>query len=484
MHIARILLNCLIILSKGLTKELIKEHLGGRKMRDKISVSAYVAIGFMLFALFFGAGNLIFPAQLGQYAGENLWPAIIGFLITGVGLPLLGVVAIAFSGSANLQELSSRVHPVYGVFFTALLYLTIGPFFAAPRTGTVAYEVGIMPFVPNGSEQTGLLIFTLIFFAITLIFSLYPAKIVDNVGKILAPALVLLLAILLIVAIFNPMGAIGDAQEGYIEGAFVTGFLEGYNTMDALASLVFAIIVINAIKALGIKDKGQILSAATKSGFIAITLLGAIYIGIAILGAGSVGSLGLFDNGGPVLSGAASHYFGNVGSLLLAVMIILACLTTAIGLVTANAEYFNTLFPKISYKVLVVFFSTITFIVANFGLTNIISFSVPVLMFLYPLAIVLIILTFLSPLFNHARIVYVATIGVTFLISIFDGLKTFTDTLEIADFAFMVPVLDFYESFLPLYNQGLGWLAPALIVIFVTGIIAKFTGSPAATETN
>jgi LIVCS family branched-chain amino acid:cation transporter len=307
---------------------------------------------------------------------------------------------------------------------------------------------------------------------------------VDNIGKILAPALVVLLVALIAIAVFNPMGSIGEPQDGYVDAAFTTGFLEGYNTMDALASLVFAIIVINAIKALGIKDKGEILSAASKAGIVAITLLGIIYVGIAYLGATSVDLLGLFDNGGPVLSGAANHYLGTIGSVLLAIMIILACLTTAVGLITANAEYFHTLFPKLSYKVLVVFFSTITFIIANFGLTNIISFSLPVLMFLYPLAIVLMILTFVSPLFNHARFVYVATIGVTFLISIFDGLKTLTDTLGINDFAFMVPVINFYDSVLPFYDQGLGWLVPALVVMIIAGVIARFTGSSTAIESN
>lgn len=453
-------------------------------MKDKVSISAYVAIGFMLFALFFGAGNLIFPAQLGQYAGENIWTAVFGFLITGVGLPLMGIIAMGFSGSSNLQELAGRVHPAYGVFFTALLYLTIGPFFAAPRTGTVAYEVGIMPFVPAGSEQTGLLIFTLVFFAVTLLFSLYPAKIVNNVGKILAPTLVLLILVLLVTAFINPMNAIGTAEDGYTSGAFVTGFLEGYNTMDALASLVFGIIVINAIRAFGVTNKKSILSATIKSGLIAISLLAVIYVGIAYLGATSVGSLGLFDTGGPVLSGAASHYFGSVGSLLLAVMIILACLTTAIGLVTANAEYFHTLFPKIGYKTLVVFFTTITFIIANFGLANIITYSVPVLMFLYPLAIVLMLLTFLSPLFNHARMVYVATIAVTFLISIFDGLMALCDSLEIGYFSFMVPIIDFYEKALPLYEQGLGWLLPAVITIIISAVVSKVFNLSSAPEVN
>lgn len=173
-------------------------------MKGKLSFSQYTAVGVMLFALFFGAGNLIFPAQLGQNAGTNLSPAVFGFLITGVGLPLLGIIAMSFSGSRNLQELSSRIHPVYAVFFTSLLYLTIGPFFASPRTGTVAFEIGISPFVSESSQQIGLFIFTLLFFAIVLLFSLKPAKLVDNVGKFLAPGLVIVLAVLLITAIVNP----------------------------------------------------------------------------------------------------------------------------------------------------------------------------------------------------------------------------------------------------------------------------------------
>ena len=442
-------------------------------MNNKLNLSSHMAIGFMLFALFFGAGNLIFPAQLGQHAGTSLGPAAIGFLITGVGLPLMGILAMGFSGSKNLQELASRVHPVYGVFFTALLYLTIGPFFAAPRTGTVAYEVGIAPFVAEGSHQMGLLIFTIIFFAIALLFSLFPARLVDNVGKILAPALAILLAILLLFALANPMGAIQPPEEAYETGAFVTGFLEGYNTMDALASLVFAIIIISAIRSLGVTSKERIFAEAAKSGIIATVLLAVIYVGIAYIGATSTTVLGIFDNGGPVLSGAAAHYFGTFGTVILAAVIILACLTTAIGLITANAEYFNTLFPNISYKAFVVIFSLLTFTVANFGLSNIINFSIPVLMFLYPLAIVLMLLTFLSPLFNHSQLVYRATIGVTFLISIVDGFVALCDSLGIEYFSWLVPIMSFYDNILPLYGQGLGWLLPAIIVIIITGLIAK-----------
>ncbi|ASN03570.1 branched-chain amino acid transport system II carrier protein [Virgibacillus necropolis] len=443
-------------------------------MRDKPSFSSYAIIGVMLFALFFGAGNLIFPAQLGQHAGTNLWPAILGFLITGVGLPLLGILAMSFSGSRNLQELSSRVHPVYGVFFTSLLYLSIGPFFATPRTGTVAYEVGIAPFVSEGFQQGGLFIFTLLFFAVTLWFSLNPAKIVDNVGKILAPGIVVLLVIFLSVAIINPMGAIQPPQEAYENGAFIEGFLNGYNTMDALASLVFGIIVIKAIQSMGITSKSGILLATAKSGVVATALLAVIYVGIAYLGATSTGTFGVFETGGPVLSSGASYYFGTLGSVMLAIVLALACLTTSIGLTTACAEYFHTLLPKISYKRFVLFFSVMTFVIANFGLANIITYSVPVLMFLYPLAIVLIILTFLSPLYNHARMVYVSTIAVTFLISSIDGLKALCDSLGLDYFGWMVPIVSFYEKLLPLYNQGLGWLLPSLVVIAVTGLVVHF----------
>ncbi|MFC4557882.1 branched-chain amino acid transport system II carrier protein [Virgibacillus kekensis] len=449
-------------------------------MKGKLSFSSYAAIGLMLFALFFGAGNLIFPAQLGQTAGTNLWPAIIGFLITGVGLPLLGIIAMSFSGSSNLQELASRVHPVYAVFFTSLLYLTIGPFFASPRTGTVAYEIGISPFVSDSSQQLGLFIFTLLFFAVVLWFSLKPTKLVDNVGKFLAPGLVILLAVLLITAIVNPMGAMEAPQGAYESGAFITGFLNGYNTMDALASLVFGIIIINTIRALGVTSNTEILKTTVKAGSIAILFLGLIYVGIAYMGATSTQVFGIFETGGPVLSSAASYYYGTFGSVLLAITIILACLTTAIGLTIANAEYFHTLFPKISYKTLVIFFATLTFVIANFGLANIITYSVPVLMFIYPLAIVLMLLTFLSPLFNHARLVYGSTIAVTFLISIFDGLKALCDSLGIAYFNWMQPIIAFYEQSLPLYSQGLGWLFPAIVVIAVTGIISRFQKTAAA----
>lgn len=432
-----------------------------------MSKSNYIVLGFTLFALFFGAGNLIFPAELGQYSGSNLLIAAIGFAITGVGLPLLGIMAIGFSNSNNLQALAGRVHPVYGMLFTVMLYLTIGPFFAAPRTGAVAYEIGFAPFISESNLNLGLFIFTVIFFGLTLWLSLNPAKLVDRIGKILAPALVILLGVLLITAFINPMSDIGEAQNTYVSAPFTTGFVEGYNTMDALASLVFGIIIINAVTAMGVKSRKGILLATGKSGFVAIVLLGIIYLGIAYLGATSVGALGYFDTGGPVLSGAASHYFGTTGMVLLAVLITLACLTTSIGLMMACGEYFNTLIPGVSYKVFVVLFTTLTFVIANFGLEQIINYSLPVLMLLYPLAIAIIILAFTSPLFKHRRFVYIATIIVTFAVSLIDGIKTLCETLEMDYYNWLTPIMDFYERYLPLYAEGLGWFVPFIIVLIV-----------------
>lgn len=441
-------------------------------MDKKLSFGSYSVIGIMLFALFFGAGNLIFPASLGQYSGSNVWIAVAGFLLTGIGLPFLGILAMGFSGSRSLQDLASRIHPLYAVVFTSMLYLTIGPFFAIPRTGAVSYDIGVAPFVGAGYEQIALIIFTFIFFGITLWLSLNPTKMVDHIGKILSPAILVLLGVLLVMVIVKPLGSIQGPQEVYSNGAFMKGFTEGYNTMDALASLVFGIIVINIIRKLGITSTRGILVATAKSGGVATVLLGLIYVGIAYLGATSVEAFGLFDTGGPVLNSAASYYFGTFGTILMAVIIFLACLTTSIGLITACGEYFHSLFPKVSYKVFVIGFSTFSFVVANFGLSNIITYSIPVLMFLYPLAIVLMILTFASPLFKHSRLVYVSATIVTFAISSIDGLKTLCSSLNMDYFNWMKPIIQLYQSYLPFYSQGLGWLVPVLIVMVITGLLA------------
>ncbi|KMT58510.1 branched-chain amino acid transport system carrier protein [Listeria fleischmannii 1991] len=436
-------------------------------MNKSLSFSAYIFIGLMLFALFFGAGNLIFPAHLGQLAGTNVWIAITGFLLTGAGLPLLGVLAIGISGSNDLQSLANRVHPIYGVVFAVVLYLTIGPFFALPRTGTVSFEIGVAPFLGEGSHALALFIFTVIFFGVSMWLSLSPSKIVDRVGKFLTPALLIFIFILIIASLVKPLGEQTAPKGEYIASPFSTGFIDGYNTMDALASLVFGIIVINAIKSYGAKSKRDIAAACLKTGLIAVGFLAIIYIFVAYIGSMSVNRLGLFDNGGPILSGAASFYFGFWGKILLALIITLACLTTSIGLITACASYFQKLLPKMKYQTYVILFSAFACLVANVGLANLIKFSLPILMMIYPLTIVLILLTFLNPLFKGRRVVYVTTICVTAIISILEGAKAIKLPID--------GIHTFFRGFIPFYDISMGWITFAIVGFIVGCILAIFT---------
>ena len=308
----------------------------------------------MLFALFFGAGNLIYPAYLGQQAGENWLISMPGFLLTGAGLPLLGVIAIGYSGSRDVEALASRVAPWYGVAFAASLYLAIGPLFAMPRTATVSFEIAVLPLIGNLSPNMAQAVFSLLFFGLTYWLSMSPGKLVDRIGKILTPALLLTIAVLVGYAALNPIGAPLAAQGDFAVRPMIKGILEGYGTMDALASLVFAIIVIDAVRAMGVDNRSDLLKTTAISGLMAAGCLAAVYLLIGYMGATSVAGIGLQENGALVLSKSAQYYFGLGGNLLLGVIVLLACLTTAVGLVTSCAEYFNRLCPGISYKTFVI----------------------------------------------------------------------------------------------------------------------------------
>lgn len=437
-------------------------------MNNKMPFSFVLAIGFMLFALFFGAGNLIFPAMLGQSAGTNIWSANAGFIVTGVGLPLLGVLALGYSGKSDLQSLASRVHPVFGLVFTVILYLAIGPLFAIPRTGTASFEMGIRPFLSEESSSLGLLIFTILFFGVTVFFSLKSTKIVDIVGKVLTPLLLLFIGILIATAFIFPIGSFQAPTENYVDGSFFTGFQEGYLTMDALAAFVFGIVVINAVKAKGASTKKEIMIAVTKAGSIAAGLLAIIYTSLSYIGASSVEALGLLENGGAVLSGASNHFFGAYGGLLLSLIVIGACLTTSIGLIISCSSYFNKLLPSISYKTFVILLSTISAIFANVGLTQLISVSVPVLVAIYPFVVCLMVLTFLHSFFNGRKEVYQGSM-------IFTSVVAFTDALKAAGMS-IAPLEELFATVLPLYEVGLGWIFPAIIgglLGFIWGKVKK-----------
>jgi branched-chain amino acid uptake carrier len=439
-----------------------------KKLEDKaLSLSSYILIGSMLFGLFFGAGNLIFPVHMGQEAGSNMFIAITGFLIVAVGLPFLGVVALGVSKSEGLFDLASRVNPFFGYFMTVLLYLTIGPFFAIPRTATVSFEIGIMPFIGDGNVKLALFIFTILFFSASLFFTLRPGKIVVWVGKILNPIFLIFLGILIIVSLIIPMGDMSAAApiESYKNTPFLEGILAGYNTMDALAALAFGIIVINTLRSLGIKSSSGIAIGTMKAGSISALLMAIIYTCLAYMGANSVEKIQISENGGQAMSLISGHYFGVLGQVLLAIIITVACLKTAIGLIIACSETFILIFPKsFSFKTYVFIFTAFSCMIANFGLSNIISFSIPVLMFLYPLAIALIMLGLLSPLFKNKQCVYRSTILFTIFISFADGLKAMPEAISGSNL--ILKLLEVYD-YVPFFKIGMGWIVP----MFVGGLI-------------
>lgn len=411
-----------------------------------------IAIGFMLFALFFGAGNLIFPASMGQNAGENVWYAVLGFIVTGVGLPFLGVLAMGYSGCKDLQELSSRISPRWAVCYTVLLYITIGPSLCTPRTGTVSYEIAVRPFLPDGGSQLSLIIFLAIFFGLTYWLSVSPQKLVDRIGKILTPALLLVIVLLIVKSFITPLGTPQMPAEAYATAmtSFSKGFLEGYGTMDALGSLVFSILVIQFIIENGADTPQKVTKETCKAGAIAAGLLGIIYICISYLGATSVSALGILSNGAPVLANSAKILFGPVGAAILAIIVLLACLSTSIGLVTSGAAYFYKLCSAISYKMWVFVFSFVSFVVGIWGLTAIIQAAVPVLTFLYPLTAVLIFLTLADRCFKSRRCVYVCGTAAAFLPALISGCKA-------AGWS-MGKLGALFDAYVPLHTLGLDWI--------------------------
>jgi len=441
-------------------------------MKEKLKFQQNLLIGSLLFGLFFGAGNLIFPVQMGQEAGDHVFAATIGFLITGVGLPMVGIIASAISKSESLFDMARPISSRYASIFTCLLYLTIGPLFAIPRTATVAFEVGIHPFISDEHLKLGLIIFSFIFFVFTIYFSLKPGQILDWVGKYLTPIFLILLSILLIATFVSPMGQGSDypAQESYAAQPLFTGLLDGYNTMDALASVAFAIIIISNIKKLGIKDSRSISIETCKSGLVSVVGMAIIYGSLAYMGATSLGSVSRADNGGRILSMVSNHYFGVVGKVLLAAIVGIACVKTAIGLITSCSEMFSEMFPKsISYKKYAIIFTLFSFIIANFGLSNLIQLSIPVLMFLYPLVITLILLSLLTPFINKQSDVYKWTTGLTIIAAFFDLCKSLPQYMR--ENVVVTQIVNFAHLYLPGFDYGFGWILPALCGFFIGLII-------------
>lgn len=438
--------------------------------------SMHILVGSMLFGLFFGAGNLIFPVHMGQEAGFNLVPATIGFILTGTGLPFLGVMAMGLTNSRNVQEFGGRVNKAFGYVMAILLYLTIGPMFALPRTATVSFEVGLTPILSENAVRPALLIFTIVFFTLALAFALKPTRILDWVGKILNPIFLIFIGYLLIQALINPMAQIStiEAATAYSakSSALATGFIDGYQTMDALAALAFGSIVVETIKQNGVTEPRSVALSTLKSGIVTVILMCIIYSGLAWLGATSVGLFPVSANGGIALSQISRHYLGEFGSMFLAITITVACLKTAIGLITSCSNAFMAMFPNsFSYNTYAVIFALFSCIVANVGLTQIIALALPMLMLLYPPATALILLSFFEKRFNASKIVYNATIIGSLAVGIVDCLNAMPP--KISNLDFVRAIVDFYDTNVPFFSIGFGWM-PFAVIGLVAGLIIDY----------
>ena len=435
-------------------------------MKNSISfIKENLAVGLLLFALFLGAGNIIFPPLLGQQAGENMAPAMIGFLITGVGLPLLAIVAVAKAGG-DLQLLANRAGPIFGIVFTSIVYLAIGPFFAVPRTGSVSYEIGIAPFLSEAAADhwSPLFITSVLFFAFIYYLALNPSKLVDRIGKLLTPILILVILLLAVKSFITPMGEPGKAVGNYTATPFAEGFIQGYLTMDVLGALIFGIVILQALRGMGMKDPKKQVNTTIFAGVIAAIGLAFVYISLGYIGSTSIDAIGVSDNGGIIIAKSADVLFGNLGSIILSATILLACISTAVGLLTANSQFFNKIFPKVSYKVFLTVFTLFSLVITNFGLSKIISTSLPVLLIIYPLAMVLMVLSLADNLFKGGRIVYILALIPTFLVSLYDGLKA----LHVE-----IPFYENILNILPLQEQSLGWLVPAIVGAAIGFVIHK-----------
>lgn len=430
-------------------------------MKKQSSTRNFLVIVSMIFALFFGAGNLIFPLHLGQMAGHNWVAAAWGFCLAGVLLPLLALFGLARTHACSMYEVFLPLGKTPALILLVLIQLTIGVLMGTPRTATVSFTVGIAPLLPHHLQRVGLLIFAALYFIACFAVAYSESTFLNQVGKILNPLCLLLLFTVFFMAFKNPLGGFHQAAQGvYNHNALASGFLEGYNTGDALGGLAFGVAIINGITALRIKNIDKTLATA---GSAAMALIAVIYVLLIAIGTMSLGRFAISDNGGVALAQVvrARAYGGHVGQALLAALIITTCITTGMGLVSTFALDFHRYFPKVSYHGWLAVVCVAAFLTATSGLNSIIAWSRPLLGFLYPVAIVIIVLAVLSPYFENDKIVYRVNVAFVLIPAILEMLSSVP-----AKWSWLAPFINMRNA-LPLGSAGLSWVIPGIVGLAV-----------------
>ncbi len=414
-------------------------------MKNKNFKVDFIVIGLALFAMFFGAGNLIFPPSIGLLAGKDWLPSLLGFFLTGIGLPLLGILALNRAG--GLREFSNGVSKNFSIIYTSLLVLALGPLLAIPRTGATTFELGVKPFFPNSS----IFLVAIVYFSITLFFTIKPSKIIDNIGKILTPLILILLSILIIKGIISDTNIVSIT---HVENPFSFGFMEGYQTMDALASGILATIVLGAIVNKGYKSKEEKKRVLTFSSLIAATGLILVYGGLLYLGSRFSQSLPTDIKKTLLISTLSSTILGSSGRVILGLCVSFACLTTSIGLTATVGDYFSKI-TRFTYEQIVIITCAFSTVVATFGVEMIVKISVPILTVLYPITIVLITLHILG---IKRKRVFQNSVIVSLTISF----------IQIGVKYIHWEILKIIYSYLPLSNTGFPWLIPFVVTVILT----------------
>jgi len=414
--------------------------------------------GFALFAMLFGAGNLIFPPMLGYETSSSWIPTMLAFIITGVGFPFLGILSVSIAGN-GIKDFANRVSPTFSKIFAIISILAIGPMLAIPRTGATAYEI---TFLHNGMNNTIYkYIYLICYFGIVILFSLKANKVIERVGKILTPILLLLLFLIIVKGIF--FSGLSIKPDIYPH-AFKRGFLEGYQTMDTIASIAYAGIILKAIKNGRNLTQKQEFSFLIKAGLVAILSLALIYGGFALVGA-KMHSVLVTNDKIELLVKTTSYLLGGYGNLILAICVAGACLTTAIGLVATVGEFFSSI-TSFKYEKIVVFTVIISFLLSILGVENIIRISVPILVFVYPVMISLIILNLFGKYIKNDYI--------------YKGVVLFTGIIGLIESLASIGITNTYTNsvleILPFSDYGLTWLFPGLIGYILFSLIFRKIG--------
>lgn len=416
-----------------------------------LSARNIAALGFMTFAMYLGAGNLIFPPFLGYQAGDNFLSGMVGFLLTGVGLPALALVMVALvNGSDNLTAALPRK---LATSFWVMVFIVIGPAFIIPRAITVAYQFTFAPFVGDSV----LPLFSAAFCFAAILFSLYPGKLVDSLGKWLTPVLIIMLSTLAIFAVVYPSGDVMTTAAAYKDNALAEGLTQGYMTMDALGSIGFGWVIFRAIQGMGVKEPKAVAKYTFYAAAMYAVAMALVYIALAYIGSTSADLGSEFINGGEILTAFTTLHFGVYGTVLLGSVMVLACLTTAIGVTTAGSEFYSRTFTPVSYKASVWATMILSGLVANVGLDQLLAITLPVVVALHPIAIVLL---FVAPL--RKRLTQGAVLMTVATAAAFGGL----DALHILGKT-PAALESFCDQVLPLYGFYASWIVPAVMALVV-----------------